>query len=100
MCIDYRALNAATIKNRFPMPRVEDLLDVVQGARIFSKIDLRLGYHQILVVPKDQDKTAFRTKQGLYEFKVLPFGLTNTPTTFQTLMNRVLAEFIGSFIVV
>ncbi|GJP31060.1 hypothetical protein CLOM_g8308 [Closterium sp. NIES-68] len=100
MCIDYRALNATTIKNRFPVPRVEELLDAVQGDRIFSKIDLRSSYHQIRVVSEDQDKPAFRTKSVLYEFSVLPFGLTNVPATFQILMNSVLAMFIGSFIVV
>ncbi|CAI7787930.1 unnamed protein product [Closterium sp. NIES-54] len=100
MCIDYHALNAATVENIFPVPRVEDLLDAVQGARVFSKIDLRLGYHQIRIVPEDQDKTALRTKQGLYEFRVLPFGLTNALATFQTLKNAVLSEFLGSFVVV
>ncbi|GJP61631.1 hypothetical protein CLOP_g18773, partial [Closterium sp. NIES-67] len=100
MCIDYYALNAATVKNRFPLQRVEDLLNVVQGARIFSKFDLHSEYHQIRVVPEDRDKTAFRTKQGLYEFRVLPFGLTNTLAMFQMRMNSVLAEFIGSFVVV
>ncbi|CAI7830793.1 unnamed protein product [Closterium sp. NIES-54] len=100
MCIDYRALNAATVKNRFPVPRVEDLLDAVQGAGVFSKIDLRSRYHQIQVVPEEQDKTAFRTKQGLYEFRVLPFSLTNAPATFQTLMSTILSEFLGSFVVV
>ncbi|GJP38815.1 hypothetical protein CLOM_g23224 [Closterium sp. NIES-68] len=73
MCIDYRALNAATVKNRFPVPRVENLLDALQGARIFSKIDLHPGYHQIRVFPEDQDKTVFRTKQGVYEFRDLPY---------------------------
>ncbi|CAI7870949.1 unnamed protein product [Closterium sp. NIES-53] len=98
MCIDYRSLNAATVKNRFSVPRVEDLLDGVQGARVFSKIDLRSGYHQIRVFPEDQDKTTFRTKQGLFEFRVLPFDLTNAP--FHMLMNTVLFEFLGSFVVV
>ncbi|CAI5480201.1 unnamed protein product [Closterium sp. Yama58-4] len=100
MCIDYRLLNAATVNNRFSVPKVEDLLDAVQGARVFSKIDLRSSYHQIRVVPKDQHKTAFRTKQGLYEFRVLPFGLTNAPASFQMLINTVLSEFLGSFVVV
>ncbi|CAI7788214.1 unnamed protein product [Closterium sp. NIES-53] len=87
-------------ENRFPVPRVEDLLDAVQGAGVFSKIDLRSRYHQIQVVPEEQDKTAFRTKQGLYEFRVLPFSLTNAPATFQTLMSTILSEFLGSFVVV
>ena len=100
MCIYYKHLNKLTIKNKYPLPRIDDLFDQVRGATIFSKIDFRTGYHQLGIKDEDVKKTTFRTRYGHYEFVVLPFGLTNSPGTFMCLMNSVVHKYMDNLVLV
>lgn len=99
-CVDYRELNSRTVKNRYPLPLIHDMLDVIQGSKVFTKIDLRGAYNLVRIKPGDEWKTAFRTKFGLFEYLVMPFGLTNAPAVFQTMMNTIFSDFMDVFMVV
>ena len=100
LCIDYHQLNKMTIKNRYPLPRIDDLFEQLRGATVFLKIDLRSGYHQVRIKDEDTFKTSFRTRYGHYEFVVMPFGLTNAPTIFMCLMNNVMHKYLDKFVVI
>jgi hypothetical protein len=100
LCIGYRALNEVTIKNKYPLPRIDDVFDQLGRVKYFSKIDLRSGYYQLMIQSKDMSKIAFVTRYGQYEFTVMPFGLTNAPAYFMNLMNKVFMEELDKFVIV
>jgi hypothetical protein len=100
MCVDYRSFNEVTIKNKYPLPRIEVLFDQMKGARVFSKVDLRSGYHQLKIQESDMPKTAFRTRYGLYEYTVMSFGLTNALAYLMYLMKKVFMKYLDKFMVV
>jgi hypothetical protein len=100
LCTDYHKLNDVTIKNKYPLPKIDDLFDQLTGAQVFSKIDLRTGYHQLKICATYIPKTAFTTRYGLYEYTVISFGLTNAPAYFMNLMNKVFMKFLDKFVVV
>jgi hypothetical protein len=100
MCIDYRAVNKLTVRNRYPLPRIDECLERLAGAKVFTSLDLKSGYHQVRLRDEDKPKTAFNSRYGQYQFKVLPFGLTNAPPTFQALMNKILGDFLDKFVMV
>ena len=100
MCVGYRELNKVNVKNRYPLPRIDDLFGQLKGSSVFSKIDLRSGYHQLKIKETDVPKSAFRTGYGHYEFLVMPFGLTNAPAAFMDLMNRVFKAYLDKFVIV
>ena len=100
LCIDYKKLNKVTIKNKYPLPKIDDLFDQMKEAKEFLKIDLRSNYHQVRIKEEDIHKTAFQIKYGHYEFTMVPFGLTNAPTTFMCLMNSVFSKYLDKFVLV
>ena len=100
LCIYYKQLNRVTIRNQYPLPRIDELFDQLQGSRVYSKIDLRLGYHQLRVQESNAPKTTFRMRYDHYEFLVMPFGFTNAPAAFMDLMNRVFSPYLDKFVIV
>ena len=99
LCIDFRQLNKSTVKNKYPLPRIDDLFDQLRGENIFSNIDPRAGYHQVRIKEEDIHKTTFRTMYGYYEFIVVPFGLNNAPTVFMCLMNGIFRDYLDKFVI-